>query len=132
MIRITFDKSAKKSMYCEHDCLNCAALIVVMIIVCASFFMLSFNLNTLSKSEQAVQKDEKTTIVNLYVVDKRSYSFGATSVIHGYYLVLSNGMQIDVSEKQYKQYEKGEYYDFEIIETTTVSQKIRVITNDEK
>lgn len=74
-----------------------------------------------------VTESEETSVVNLCVV-KKVWRPGPTitSFFGRHYLVLSNDMIIDVSMREFEEYEENQYYDFELAQKTTVSRKLSV------
>lgn len=72
---------------------------------------------------------ENTTTVNLCVTKKVQLPGGMTGLFSSYYLVLSNDMTVSVTRQNYEEYEVDKYYDFELSEKTTVTQRIKIRSN---
>lgn len=70
-------------------------------------------------------ESDRTSTVNLRVEKKDRFSYGMTGLFSSYSLVLSNNMVVNVSAEEFHEYVEKEYYDFEILETTVVTNRMK-------
>lgn len=116
------DMQNKKYEYLILVVALCVCFIVMLIFMIheKDYDELNKNYNSIVVSDKSESK-----ILSLQVIEKNEFSFEMYNINRTFSIELSNGMIMVLPHEEYKIYEVGEFYEFEIIRTSTVSEYAR-------
>lgn len=116
------DMQNKKYEYLILVVALCVCFIVMLIFMIheKDYDELNKNYNSIVVSDKSESK-----ILSLQVIEKNEFSFEMYNINRTFSIELSNGMIMVLPHEEYKIYEVGEFYEFEIIRTSTLSEYAR-------